>query len=59
MIGIPDRRSRTLLNRAARQPGGLRVVRRILEVATALAGPGNPIKGEHIDTAMSDRGITQ
>lgn len=57
MMGLPDRKSRSLLNRAARQPGGLRVVRRILEIAIALAGPGNLIRAEHIDAALTDRGL--
>jgi hypothetical protein len=53
--GIEGKRARDLMRRAARMPGGLRVVRKILGVAAKLSGPGNPLKPEHIEAAFRDR----
>ncbi len=53
--GIEGKRARDKLHRAARLPGGLRVVRKIIQSATTLAGPDAPISAAHIDTAFDDR----
>lgn len=53
--GIEGKRARDKLHRAARLPGGLRVVKKIIQAATALAGPNTPLTAAHIDTAFDDR----
>jgi DNA transposition AAA+ family ATPase len=53
--GIDGKRSRDLMRRAAKMPGGLRVVRKVLDVAARLAGTGNPVKLEHVEAAFRDR----
>lgn len=53
--GIEGKRSRDLMRRDAAKPGGLRVVRKLLGVAEKLAGPGQPLKAEHVELAFRDR----
>jgi DNA transposition AAA+ family ATPase len=52
---IEGKRQRDLMQRAAAKPGGLRVVRKLIDVAATLAGAGQPIKPEHIEAAVRDR----
>jgi len=53
--GLDGKRFRELVRRAARMPGGLRVVSKMLDVAAKLAGAGNPLKLEHVEAAFRDR----
>ncbi len=53
--GVEGKRALDLMRCAARMPGGLRVVRKILRVAAKLSGPGIPLKSEHIEAAFRDR----
>jgi DNA transposition AAA+ family ATPase len=57
--GIEGKRPRVLLHNAARMPGGLRVVRKILGVAAGLAGANAPITAAHIEAAFRDREAMQ
>jgi DNA transposition AAA+ family ATPase len=54
--GIDGKRPRELIRKTAARPGGLRLVGKLISVATALAGPDQPIKAEHIEAAFNDRG---
>lgn len=53
---IEGKRSRTLLLRTAKRPGGLRLVRKVTDVAAKLAGPGGTITAEHVEKALASRG---
>nr|WP_294563560.1 AAA family ATPase [uncultured Rhodopila sp.] len=54
-VGIEGKRARDKLARVARMPGGLRVVRKVLGVASVIAGEGKPITAASIDAALKDR----
>lgn len=53
--GIVGKRSRDLLLRAAREPGGLRVVIKLIEVARRLA-EGAAVEPRHLEQALTIRG---
>lgn len=53
--GVEGKRPLEIMRRAAAMPGGLRVVCKVLSVAAKLAGPGNPLKVEHVEVAFRDR----
>jgi DNA transposition AAA+ family ATPase len=55
-LQIEGKRSRTLLLRAASRPGGLRLVRKVADVAARLAGPGSIVTAEHVEKALASRG---
>ncbi len=55
---IEGKQAQTLLIRAASRPGGLRLVRKVADVAIRLAGPGNPVTAEHVKQALASRAET-
>ena len=55
-MGVEGKRPRDLLGRVASGPGGLRIMRKHLDVAAKLAGAGQPIKTEHVEAAARARG---